>query len=84
MGQPPGAGQYPPLQLQVPPKVVEARYAARRISLQGLGNTFKYKIASFRDRPERNNHALHKLVAYSRELLIPLTFPRLLHQGQRS
>ena len=41
---------------------------------QGLGNTWKYKIASYPDRPSRNNHALRKVVAYSRELGIPCVF----------
>jgi len=41
---------------------------------QGLGNAWKFKIASYPDRPERNNHALRKVVAYARELGIPCVF----------
>jgi Glycosyl transferases group 1 len=41
---------------------------------QGLGNSWKYKIASYPDRPERNNHALRKVVTYARELGIPCVF----------
>lgn len=40
----------------------------------GLGNAWKYKIAAFPDRPERNNHALGKVVGYARELGIPCVF----------
>jgi len=40
----------------------------------GLGNAWKHKIASYPDRPERNNHALRKVVAYARELGIPCVF----------
>jgi len=40
----------------------------------GLGNAWKYKIASFPDHPERDNHALRKVVAYARELGIPCVF----------
>lgn len=41
---------------------------------QGLGNAWKYKIASYPDRPDRNNYALRKVVAYARELGIPCVF----------
>lgn len=41
---------------------------------QGLGNAWKYKIASYPDRPERNNHTLRRVVAYARELGIPCVF----------
>ncbi|MGH7183775.1 MAG: hypothetical protein ACREJN_17615 [Nitrospiraceae bacterium] len=40
----------------------------------GLGNAWKYKIASFPDRPERNNHALRNVVDSARELGIPCVF----------
>jgi len=41
---------------------------------QGLGNAWKYKIASYPDRRERTNHALRKVVAYARDLGIPCVF----------
>src|SRR3989442_9009585 len=41
---------------------------------QGRGNAWKYKIASYPDRPERNNHALRRVVAYARELGIACVF----------
>lgn len=41
---------------------------------QGSGNAWKYKIASYPDRPERNNHALRKVVASARDLGIPCVF----------
>ena len=41
---------------------------------QGRGNAWKYKIAAYPDRPERNNHALRKVVAYARERGIPCVF----------
>ena len=41
---------------------------------QGLGNAWKYKIASYPDRPERNNHALRRVVTYARDLGIPCLF----------
>ena len=40
----------------------------------GLDNAWKHKIASYPERPERNNHALRKVVAYARELDIPCVF----------
>jgi spore maturation protein CgeB len=40
----------------------------------GRGNVWKYKIASYPDRPERTNHALRRVVAYARELGIPCVF----------
>jgi hypothetical protein len=41
---------------------------------QGLGNAWKYKIASYQNHPERNNNALRKVVAYARELGIKCVF----------
>lgn len=41
---------------------------------QGRGNAWKFKIAAYPDRPERNNQALRKVVAYARELGIPCVF----------
>ncbi len=41
---------------------------------QGRGNAWKYKIASYPDRSERNNHSLRKLVASARERGIPCVF----------
>lgn len=41
---------------------------------QGRGNAWKYKIASYPDRPERTNDALRKVVTYARNLGIPCMF----------
>ncbi|WP_447985813.1 CgeB family protein [Nitrospira sp. Nam74] len=41
---------------------------------QGRGNAWKYKIAAYPDRPERNNLALRKVVTYARGLGIPCVF----------
>lgn len=40
----------------------------------GVRNAWRYKIAAFPDRPERNNSALRKVVAYARHLGIPCVF----------
>jgi spore maturation protein CgeB len=40
----------------------------------GGGNAWKFKIAAYPDRPERNNMALRKVVAYARQLGIPCVF----------
>jgi spore maturation protein CgeB len=41
---------------------------------QGPRNRWKYRIASYPDHPNRNNHALKKLVAHARERGIPTVF----------
>lgn len=40
----------------------------------GLGRSWRYKIASYPDRPERNNHALVRVVAAARDCRIPTVF----------
>jgi spore maturation protein CgeB len=41
---------------------------------QGLGNAWKYKIASYQDHPKRNNNSLRSVVSYARDLGIPCVF----------
>src|SRR5262245_48691800 len=41
---------------------------------QGIGNAWKYKIASYAGHPGRNNHVLRKVVAHARELGIACVF----------
>ncbi len=41
---------------------------------QGYGNTWKFKIASYRLRPWKNNIALKRVVRYAKELGIPTVF----------
>jgi spore maturation protein CgeB len=41
---------------------------------QGSNGRWKYKIASYPDRPERTNHALRKLVQHARDRNIPTVF----------
>src|SRR5678810_1496876 len=43
----------------------------------GLGNAWKYKIASFPDHPERSNQVLRKVVSCARELGIPVSYTQL-------
>lgn len=41
---------------------------------QGWRNSWKYKIAAYPDYPERNNHALLRLLGYARKRHIPTVF----------
>lgn len=41
---------------------------------QGWHNSWKYKIAAYPDHPERNNHALLRLLEYARKRHIPTVF----------
>jgi hypothetical protein len=41
---------------------------------QGRGNAWKYRIASYPDRPDRHNKTLQRVVAYARDLGIPCVF----------
>ncbi len=41
---------------------------------KGIDEAWKFKIASYPDRPERTNRSLKKLVSYARELNIPAIF----------
>ena len=40
----------------------------------GIGDAWKFKIAAYPDRPERNNMALRKVVAYAQKMGIPCVF----------
>jgi spore maturation protein CgeB len=41
---------------------------------QGMGNSWKFKIATYPDRPERTNATLRKVITYARDLDIPCVF----------